>query len=249
MLACAESIPEIAAIPPARRTRAQQLKLRLGWIANAAPASVRARHRELATLQAERRRLESQFPTVMVMQELPQPRPTYLLRRGAYDMPGEQVTRGLPVALTSGKPGPPPANRLELARWIVGRENPLTARVTVNRLWQMLFGSGIVRTVEDFGLQGELPTHPELLDWLALEFVEGGTGKSDRGRGWSVKQLLRRIVTSATYRQSSIRTPLAGDPENRLLARGSRLRLPGARRLRAPGRKDRRPVGQTIPAT
>ena len=226
ILACAETIPEIAAIPPGRRSRAQQLKLSLAWIARAAPASIRAKHNELMKLEEERRRLESQFPTVMVMQELPQPRPTYLLRRGAYDMPGETVTRGLPLALTTGTRGAVPANRLELARWLVGRENPLTARVTVNRLWQMLFGAGIVRTVEDFGLQGELPSHPELLDWLALEFIEGGSGKPGRGGGWSVKQLLRRIVTSATYRQSSLRTQVASDPDNRLLARASRLRLP-----------------------
>jgi hypothetical protein len=112
-----------------------------------------------------------------------------------------------------------PANRLALAKWLVDPAHPLTARVTVNRLWQMLFGTGIVKTAEDFGLQGEAPVHPDLLDWLAVEFRE---------KGWDVKGLVRLIVTSSAYRQSSVVTPqlLARDPENRLLARGPRYRLP-----------------------
>jgi hypothetical protein len=226
VLACAESIPEIAAIPRARRSDRQQRKLLNGWMAKAAPLPIRTKYQELIDLQKERRRLESEFPTVMVMQELPGPRQTNLLRRGAYDMPGEPVSRGLPLALTTGMTGSSPTNRLEFARWLVGRENPLTARVTVNRLWQMLFGAGLVKTVEDFGLQGELPTHPELLDWLALEFIDDRSQPPSRPQNWSVKKLLRKIVTSATYRQSSLRSPLPSDPENRLLARGPRLRLP-----------------------
>ena len=154
----------------------------------------------------------------MVMQERPQPRDTFLLVRGAYDKPGEKVAPGLPAILP-----PLPAgarnDRLGLARWLASPSNPLTARVMVNRLWQMYFGVGIVKTVEDFGSQGEWPTHPELLDWLATEFMR---------TGWDVKALVKTIVTSATYRQSSSvsRDLLQRDPENRLLARGPRFRLP-----------------------
>jgi Protein of unknown function (DUF1553) len=136
-----------------------------------------------------------------------------------------------------------PNNRLGYAKWLVSPQNPLTARVTVNRFWQMFFGTGLVRTVEDFGTQGELPSHPELLDWLAVEFMSGGAGERGRageqGKGrnlshlrlrhsWDVKALLKTVFMSATYRQSSRVTPqlLQQDPENRLLARGPRLRLP-----------------------
>ena len=156
----------------------------------------------------------------MVMQELPEPRPAYLLKRGAYDVPGEQVFRDIPSVLKSSlyKSNPPP-NRLDLARWIVSEENPLTARVIANRFWQMIFGTGLVKTSEDFGSQGELPSHPELLDWLAVTFRDD--------LHWNTKDLLRLIVTSASYRQSSKLTPLLlqKDPDNRLLARGSRYRL------------------------
>jgi hypothetical protein len=163
-------------------------------------------------------RLETTFPTVMVMQELPEPRAAHVLKRGSYDAPGEGVERGVPAVLP-GMPKDSPNNRLGLARWLVSEQNPLTSRVTVNRLWQMLFGDGLVKTAEDFGVQGELPSHPELLDWLAVEF---------RQNGWDVKALLKTIVMSATYRQSSRATPemLQRDPENRLLVRGPRLRLP-----------------------
>jgi hypothetical protein len=152
------------------------------------------------------------------MQELAQPRPAFVLARGQYDQPGEPVSPGIPAALGTLDPQAP-RNRLGLARWIVQPENPLTARVAVNRNWQLVFGAGLVRTVNDFGLQGELPSHPDLLDWLAVEFVRSG---------WDLKQLLRLMVTSATYRQASAFTPalLAADPENRLLARGGRYRLP-----------------------
>ena len=165
----------------------------------------------------------------MVMQEMEHPRPTRILRRGAYDLPGEPVSPGLPEVLAGGSLSHTPANRLELAQWLVSRENPLTARVTVNRFWQMLYGTGLVKTVEDFGLQGELPSHPDLLDWLAVEFRSGGGAprpRNGRGSAWSVKNLLRKIVLSSTYRQSSRRPALPNDPENRLLARAPRLRLP-----------------------
>jgi hypothetical protein len=154
----------------------------------------------------------------MVMQEMPRPRPAHLLIRGQYDRPGEKVSPGVPASL-SPWPENAPANRLGLANWLLAPDQPLTARVAVNRFWQMLFGTGIVKTVDDFGAQGEWPTHPELLDWLAVTFRESG---------WDQKALLRLIVTSATYRQSSRLTPglRARDPDNRLLARGPRLRLP-----------------------
>jgi hypothetical protein len=172
----------------------------------------------LRELERQRFVLESALPTVMVMQELPEPRPAYILKRGSYDARGERVDRGVPAVLPPLEKGWP-NNRLGLARWIVSPNNPLTARVTVNRFWQMFFGTGLVNTAGDFGAQGELPSHPELLDWMAVEFHENG---------WDVKALLKVIVSSATYRQSSKATPelLQRDSGNRLLARGPRLRLP-----------------------
>jgi hypothetical protein len=153
----------------------------------------------------------------MVMEEMAAPRETHLLIRGMYDRPGDVVTPMLPAALASSSNAYPP-NRLGLARWLVDPSNPMTARVTANRFWQMYFGTGIVKTTEDFGSQGEPPSHPELLDWLATEFVR---------TGWDVKALQKTIVMSATYRQASRLTPelLAKDPDNRLLARGPNLRL------------------------
>jgi Protein of unknown function (DUF1553) len=153
----------------------------------------------------------------MVMEDSSQPRETFVLKRGAYDSPGEKVTPGVPAALPRLPQGWP-ENRLGLARWLVDRANPLTARVTVNRFWQMFFGTALVKTVEDFGSQGEWPIQPQLLDWLATDFMDSG---------WNMKALLKTILMSATYRQSSRTTPelLQKDPENRLLARGPRLRL------------------------
>jgi hypothetical protein len=151
----------------------------------------------------------------MVMEEMPTPRETHLLVRGQYDRPGEKVTPAGPAAL----PNPPRGGtRLDLAKWLVSPDNPLTARVAVNRLWQLYFGTGLVATVEDFGTQGEYPAHPQLLDWLATEFVR---------TGWDVKRLHKLIVTSATYRQSSRvpKTVPARDPDNRLLSRFPRYRL------------------------
>jgi hypothetical protein len=182
-----------------------------------APAPYRESWSRLRRLIDEKERFERTFPTVMVMEESSQPKPTHLLLRGAYDKPGERVEPGLPAVLPPMQAGLP-NNRLGLARWIIAPENPLLARVTVNRFWQMYFGTGIVKTVEDFGTQGEWPSHPELLDWLAREFIRGG---------WDVKALQKLIVTSATYRQSSKVTPelQERDPDNRLLARGPRFRL------------------------
>ena len=155
--------------------------------------------------------------TVMVMEEMEKRRPAYFLNRGQYDQPREEVFPGIPVSL--GKlPEGAPNNRLGLARWLVANDNPLTARVTVNRYWQMYFGTGLVKTADDFGAQGEFPSHPDLLDYLATEFIRSG---------WDVKAMQRMIVTSATYRQSSAvsESLFKLDPENRLLARGPRFRL------------------------
>lgn len=166
------------------------------------------------------REFQHSLPTVMVMQEMETPRETHVLQRGQYDRPGERVAFGTPAAL-SPLPEDAPSNRLGLAKWLVSRDNPLTARVTVNRFWRDIFGTGIVKTTEDFGVQGERPSHPELLDWLAVEFME-----SD----WDVKRLIKTIVMSNTYRQESGRQKdkgrsLNSDPDNRLLSRGPRGRL------------------------
>jgi hypothetical protein len=173
--------------------------------------------KEVAKLKKKVDEADLAIPTALVMRELPKPRPTYILIRGAYDKHGEEVSSATPSSLLP-MADTLPRNRLGLAQWLVDPANPLTARVTVNRLWQSIFGTGIVSTPGDFGTQGSLPSHPELLDWLAVEFVESG---------WDIKAMMRLLVTSATYRQSSQLNPTLTerDPQNRLLARGSRYRL------------------------
>ncbi len=158
------------------------------------------------------------YPRVMVMDQLDRSRPTFVLTRGTYNKPLEQVYMGVPESLPP-LPMTAPKNRLGLAQWLVSAEHPLTARVTVNRFWQAFFGTGIVKTVEDFGVQGKRPSHPKLMDWLAVELVESG---------WDLKALIKLIVMSSTYRQSSKVTPelLDIDPANRLVSRGPRYRLP-----------------------
>jgi hypothetical protein len=212
-----QSLDEIARIPPETRTRAQVDKLRFCFLERHAPKRIRQAREELRVIRKERERYYASIPTVMVMVESGKPRDAFLLKRGAYDNPGEKVTPDVPSVLPPLRPEWP-NNRLGLARWLVDPSNPLTARVTVNRFWQMYFGAGLVKTVEDFGSQGEWPVHPKLLDWLAAEFVESG---------WNVKGIQKIIVMSATYRQASKVAPdlLQKDPENRLLARGPRLRL------------------------
>jgi hypothetical protein len=217
-LATAGTIDEILAMPAAKRTAGQVSKLRAYFLERHAPEALRTAERRVRELLRARESLLESFPTVMVMGEMPKPRDTFVLLRGEYDKRGEKVTPGVPTVLPS-LPKDVPNNRLGLARWLVDPSNPLTARVTVNRFWQSIFGAGLVRTPEDFGIQGEPPTHPELLDWLATEFVR---------TGWDVKAVHKLIVTSATYRQSSRVSPesLRKDPDNRLLARGPRFRLP-----------------------
>lgn len=175
------------------------------------------RARLQAARQAEQRLRES-IPTVLVMQELEEPRQAYVLERGQYDKPTEPVDPGVPTVIAPWPAGVP-SNRLGLARWLVAPENPLTPRVAVNRLWQHCFGEGLVRTVDDFGTQGEQPTHPELLEWLAADF---------RDTGWDIKRMIKQIVMSHTYRQQSqfrLQNGEIFDPQNRLLARGPSRRL------------------------
>lgn len=176
----------------------------------------------LDALQNEQQGLEKQIPKVMVMQDMPTPRKSFMLARGLYSQPTQEVIPAPPAFLpqrASLHGTDELQNRLALARWIIAPENPLTARVTVNRIWQQFFGIGLVKTSEDFGVQGENPLQLDLLNWLAVDF---------RDNGWDVKRLVRLIVTSHTYRQSSRQTSeQAGeDPQNRWLARGSRFRLP-----------------------
>lgn len=180
---------------------------------------------ELKTLDGDARdqkqkaleELQKTIPTAMVMRDQEAARDTFMLQRGDYDKPGAKVEPDVPAAFPPFPEGAP-RNRLGLARWLTTREHPLTARVMVNRLWYQMFGQGIVETVEDFGSQGAWPSHPELLDWLAVEFAGGD---------WDIKKLLKLIAMSATYQQSSRTTPevLQRDPQNRLLARGPRFRL------------------------
>ncbi len=187
------------------------------YLANVDPEQKAAR-KTLQKLREEYDTLQNAQQEIMVMREMEEPRQTFLLARGAYDARTEKVFPETPAVLP-GFPKEAPRNRLGLARWLTDPNHPLTARVTVNRYWQMMMGHGLVRTPEDFGSQGEPPTHPELLDWLARDFIE---------HGWDVKRLLKQIAMSEAYRQSSAASKelLARDPENRLYARMSSLRLP-----------------------
>ncbi len=220
-LAIRNPLSELAAKPTRTQTEAFILRaafLETGRLTNSAAPDFQATAKELTALELELDKLRRALPTVMVMQDLPTPRPAFLLVRGAYDKPGDPVQREVPSPLPQLAPDAP-RNRLGLAQWLVDGKNPLTARVAVNRLWQTMFGIGLVKTTEDFGVQGETPSHPELLDWLATEFVRSN---------WDVKHLVRLMVTSAAYRQASTAPAelLVRDPENRLLARGPRVRLP-----------------------
>jgi hypothetical protein len=175
---------------------------------------------EVVRVKEAQAALENSIPSTFVFRDLPEPRQSFVMIRGAYDKPGEPVEPNVPAVLpplTKSQPSAP-ATRLDLAQWLVSENHPLTARVTVNRFWQQFFGAGLVKSSYDFGSQGELPSHPELLDWLAVHF---------RTNGWDVHDLVRMIITSATFRQDSRVTPemLARDPANRFYARGPRLRL------------------------
>jgi hypothetical protein len=206
----------------AKRTPAQKAELAKFFRENADNPVKRAE----AAVASAKKALDAVYADVsstMVMEEIAQPREARILKRGEYDKPGDVVPRALPAVMPP-LPAGAPNNRLGLAKWLVSGGHPLTARVWVNREWERFFGTGLVRTSENFGSQAEWPSHPELLDWLAVEFVR---------LKWDMKAMQKLIVMSATYRQSSRVTPevLAKDPENRLLARGPRFRL-GAEALR-----------------
>jgi hypothetical protein len=215
-----KTIQDVVKLEPAKRSDAQKKELRDYFVANAWSKTQEVfatLRKQLAEAEKERAALDRQIPVSLVFKEMAQPKPAYILKRGEYDQRGEQVGRDTPACLPP-MPSDLPRNRLGFAKWLVVPGHPLTARVAVNRLWQQCFGTGLVKTAEDFGSQGEPPSHPELLDWLAVQFVADG---------WDTKAMVKRIVTSATYRQSARVTKdrLAKDPGNRLLARGPRYRL------------------------
>lgn len=222
-------ISAILMMPTAARSEAEKNKL-ADYHRDNDPQFALAKKR-LEAAQGERQALENSIPRTMVMRDRDKPRDTFILTRGVYDKPGAKVSPGVPAVLPA-LPTDAPSNRLALARWLVSPANPLTARVTVNRYWQSLFGIGLVKTVDDFGVQGEKPSHPELLDWLATEFMQPIVSQPSVANAshnaWNVKHIMRLIVTSATYRQASKTPPSLAerDPENRLLARGPRYRLP-----------------------
>lgn len=204
-----------------RWSEEEQLEVRKLWlrqIYQGARDVVSEYEAQARPLREEIAKIEKEAPVTLVMADLPKPRESFVMLRGAYDRPGEPVSRSVPSflpPLSSEKELP---TRLDLANWLLSRQHPLTARVTVNRFWQQFFGTGLVETSSDFGSQGQAPSHPELLDWLAVQFIDDG---------WDMKRLVKRIVTSHAYRQSSyLPAGMAErDPNNRLLARGPRLRL------------------------
>ena len=213
-------VREALKLPAEKRTAEQQAAIFRYW---------RTTVPEFKPVNEEIAKLWAQHPEGETVLNLAQRRPedarkTHLLDRGAWDKPKHEVAAGVPAFLHPMPEGST-KDRMGLARWLVDRRSPTTARVAVNRVWQALFGVGLVDTSEDFGVRAADPSHPELLDWLAVEFMDPSTG-SGQARGWSTKQLLRTIVTSATYRQQSRVTPemLERDPANRLLARGPRFR-------------------------
>jgi len=207
--------------PRAERTDAERKQLLERFLADGwseAQESVRPIREELAKARAERKAIDDATSTTLIFRERKgDPKPAFVLNRGEYDQPKDRVGRVVPAFLPP-LPSDATPDRLGLARWLTAPEHPLTARVAVNRFWQQAFGTGLVKTSEDFGAQGEPPSHPELLDWLSVTFRE---------EGWGVKRLMKRLLTSAAYRQTSKATPegLAKDPANRLLARGPRFRL------------------------
>jgi len=215
-----KEVAEVLKADADKRTDAQKDALREYYIANIytpTRPTFEPLFKALKEDRKQREELDKSLPATMISEEMEKPRGTFVLKRGQYDQRGEPVAPAVPAILPPLASGPT-TNRLALARWLVSPEHPLTARVTVNRFWQQFFGLGLVKTSGDLGAQGEWPSHPELLDWLATEFIQSS---------WDVKHMVRLMVTSATYRQSSAvtQTVLQKDPQNRLLARGPRFRL------------------------
>ena len=199
---------------------ADKKRLQAWWFENeyqGARGAIEVSRSEKLSLEGKRNAMESLIPASLVMGDLPEPRDAFVMMRGQYDKPGDKVARSTPAVFPS-LPKKDSYNRLDLANWLVSKDHPLTARVTVNRIWQQFFGTGIVKTANDFGSQGSPPSHPELLDWMASDF---------RDHGWDVKRLVKMMVMSRAYQQSSRATPemLSADPENRLLAHGAHVRL------------------------
>ncbi len=219
LLAERRSVSEVLALAAEKRSPVQQRKLEWYFIANASPGPVKKAADSVRSLRKALLKYEDSLPTTMVMEEAQSTDPTWLRVRGEYHNKGEVVEPGVPDAFPELEDSFP-ENRLGFAKWLVSGEHPLTSRVTVNRYWQMLFGTGLVKTAEDFGSQGSLPSHPDLLDWLAVDFEENG---------WDIRSLLKKMVMSATYRQSSeiSAEQLQNDPENHFLARAPRLKLSG----------------------
>ncbi|MBZ5607636.1 MAG: DUF1553 domain-containing protein [Acidobacteriia bacterium] len=217
-LAIQEPARATLALPIDKRSADQTRRLYDYFLSYQADGDIPKQYAELKDLNRRRDELEKSILTTMVMEEMNHPRDTHVLARGDYRNPGEKVYPGTPAVLGEW-PQDAPRNRLGLAKWLVDERNPLAARVAVNHFWQMYFGLGLVKTSEDFGSQGDAPSDPALLDWLATEFVR---------TGWDIRALQKLIVTSATYRQTSRTTPQLQerDPENRLLARGPRFRMP-----------------------
>ena len=208
---------------PVKWSETEEEELRQHWLSNTYAGAKEA----LGPIKAEKTKLIAEQETIrkntavtFIMADLPKPRQSHVMIRGQYNLPGEKVNRNVPAFLPPlpTKPKNRDYNRLDFANWLVDGQHPLTARVAVNRIWQQFFGVGLVKTSADFGTQGELPSHPELLDWLALQFAKDG---------WDIQQLISRIMTSHAYQQNSTvnRSLLEIDPENRLLARGPRHRL------------------------
>jgi hypothetical protein len=226
-LAGQETLTAAWAVPADKLSDVQRQGL-FEFFFSTAYAPANALRESLLAVRREHNSLVTPIPEAMVMEELPNPKPTHVLKRGAYDALGDEVTANTPSALPPF-PKDQPRNRLGLAHWLLDPQHPLTSRVAVNRLWQTVFGKGIVETSDNFGSQGAQPTHPELLDWLALEFSSGPLpGDSSAARKpWDIKQLLKLLVMSATYHQSSVadRQLQSADPANQWLARGPAKRL------------------------
>lgn len=216
VLSVADSPEAIRKMAPNERTARQQRKLATAWRDIAAPADLQKLFRDAVAAKAERDAFDRSLPTVMVMEEMKTPRTTHVLNRGRYDAPGKPVRAGTPGSLPAMAPELP-RNRLGFAEWLLHPGHPLTSRVAVNRIWQMHFGRGLVQTPEDFGSQGTAPTHPLLLDWLALELIDSG---------WDLHHIHRVILSSAVWQQQANFNASESDPDNKWYHRGPRFRLP-----------------------